>query len=61
MPQTREDRMYRYFRSLKRSGEFQHSHYRKGWYHSPYMTVAIVFKVPVKTVREVIEARRGDG
>lgn len=51
--------MVRYFKSLKRNPDFQRGHYRKGWYHSPYMQVAMRFKVPVRHVKAVLEAKRG--
>lgn len=56
MPQTRERRMYLMWKAAKKSS--QHDYYRKRWCHSPVMQVAVRFGVPVKTVREVIEAQR---
>lgn len=56
--QTREERIYRYWLSLKRDREFQHG-YRKGWYRGPYMQIAIQFRTSIREVKEIIEAKRG--
>lgn len=63
MPQTREDRIIAYLRALKRHPrhrEYRQSHYEKGYYLSPEMMVARLFEVPVRTVREIISARRAE-
>lgn len=61
MAQTREDRAYRYFQALRRSSRyrgFRHDHYAKGWCHGPHMEVARTFGIPIRTVKEIIAARR---
>lgn len=51
--------MYLYWRSLRRSREYQHGHYRKGWYPGPLMAVAMRFKVPIREVRDILDAQKG--
>lgn len=59
MSQTRERRMYLYWRSLKHDREYQHGYRRKGWYPKPLMMVARRFGLPVREVRDIIEAQKG--
>ncbi|MFB7823859.1 hypothetical protein [Streptomyces hydrogenans] len=59
MSQTRECRMYLMWRALKRSRSFQYEYYRKGWVDGPLMQVARRFKVPIRVVRDAIDAQRG--
>lgn len=64
MPQTREDRVFRYFQSLRRSSRyrgFRHDHYAKGWCRGPYMEVAQTFGIPIRTVKDIVAARRAAG
>lgn len=58
VPQSREERIYRYWLSLKRDREFQHG-YRKGWYSGPYMQIARQFRISIREVKEILEAKRG--
>ena len=51
--------MMRYFKSLKRDRDYQHG-LRKGWYQGPYMQVAMRFGVPIRHVKAVLEAKRGE-
>lgn len=60
MTQTPERRMYLYCKALRRDGSYCYEHYRKGWLPSPFMMVAMRFKRPVKEVRDVIDAQKGD-
>ncbi|WP_448333514.1 hypothetical protein [Streptomyces sp. DSM 41534] len=57
MPQTPQRRMYLYWKSLKRSREYQYG-LRKGWYSSRYMMVAKRFGIPVREVRDIIDSQR---
>ncbi|MGW7630551.1 hypothetical protein ACWGKO_16675 [Streptomyces griseoincarnatus] len=57
MGQTRERRMYLYWKSLKRSSSYQHD-YRKGWVHGPLMQVAMRFKTPIREVRDILDAQK---
>lgn len=54
MPQSRERRMYLMWRAVKRTHD-----YRRGESHSPLMRVAHRFGLPIREVRDVIEAQRG--
>lgn len=58
MPQTRERRMYLYWKSLKSSREYIHG-WHKGWYPKPVTTVARRFGVPVREVRGILDAQKG--
>lgn len=58
MPQTRERRMYLYWKSIRRDREYVHG-WRKGWYPKPVMAVAQRFGVPVREVRDILEAQKG--
>ena len=58
MGQTRERRMYLYWKSLKRSREYQHG-LRKGWYPKPVMAVAQRFRLSIREVRVIIDAQKG--
>lgn len=51
--------MYLYWRSLKHDREYQHGYRRKGWYPKPLMMVARRFGLPVREVRDIIEAQKG--
>lgn len=59
MSQTRERRMYLYWRALKKDREYQHG-LRKGWYHKPLMQVAMRFGIPIREVREILDAQKGE-
>lgn len=58
MSQTRERRMYLMWKALKRNRSYQRE-YRKGWVDGPLMQVARRFRVPIRVVRDAIEAQRG--
>jgi len=58
VPGSREERIYRYWLALKRDREFQYG-YRKGWYSGPYMQIARQFRISVREVKEILEAKRG--
>lgn len=58
MGQTRERRMYLYWKSLKRSSSYQHE-FRKGWVHGPLMQVAMRFQTPIREVRDILEGQKG--
>ncbi|MFF0588512.1 hypothetical protein ACFYWD_21345 [Streptomyces sp. NPDC003781] len=53
MTQTRERRIY-----LAWKGEKRRHDYRNGETHSPAMKVARRFRVPIRVVRDAIEAQR---
>ncbi|BET51752.1 hypothetical protein RGQ21_67340 [Kitasatospora aureofaciens] len=59
MSQTRERRMFLYWKSLKRNREYQFG-MRKGWYHKPLMMVAVKFRLPIREVRDIIEAQKDE-
>lgn len=58
MSQAPERRMYLMYKAVKRRS--QHDYYRKRWIHSPVMQVAMRFGVPVRQVREILDAQRVD-
>lgn len=58
MSQTRERRMYLYWKSLKTNRDYIHS-WHKGWLPKPVMMVAMRFGVPVREVRDILEAQKG--
>ncbi|MFF8902569.1 hypothetical protein ACF082_34445 [Streptomyces lydicus] len=54
MSQSRERRMYLMWKAEKARHD-----YRRGEPHTPLMRVAQRFQVPIREVREAIEAQRG--
>jgi hypothetical protein len=58
MSQTPEQRMYRYWKSLKSDREYQHG-LRKGWYPKRLMMVARKFGRPIREVRDILDAQKG--
>lgn len=58
MSQTRERRMYLYWKSLRRNREYRRG-VAKGWNPKPVMVVARKFRVPCREVRDVLEAQKG--
>ena len=54
MSQTPERRMFLMWQSVRKSYD-----YRRGEWGSPLMQVARSFGVPIRTVRDAIEAQRG--
>ena len=58
MSQTRERRMYLYWKSLKHDREYQHG-LRKGWYPKRLMMVAQRFRTPIREVRDILDAQKG--
>lgn len=59
MSQTRERRMYLYWKALKSDRDYQRDYRRYGTLPKPLMMVARRFGVPIREVREVIEAQKG--
>lgn len=59
MAQTRERRMYLYWKSLKKDREYQREYRRYGSLPKPLMMVACKFGVPIREVRTVLEAQKG--
>ncbi len=59
MPQTRERRMYLYWRSLKHDREYQREYRRYGHLPKPLMMVARQFGVPIREVRDILDAQKG--
>jgi hypothetical protein len=53
--------MYLYWRSLKRDTEYQRGYRRTGEYPKPLMMVAVRFGVPIREVREIVDAQKGVG
>jgi hypothetical protein len=47
--------MYLMWKAAKRNGDW----WRRGWGHSPLMQVAQRFRVPVREVRDIIDAQKG--
>lgn len=59
MSQTREQRMYRYWKALKRDREYIHG-WHKGWYPGRLMMVARQFRTPIREVRDILDAQKGE-
>lgn len=58
MSQTRERRLYLYWRSLRRNREYCRG-VAKGWYPKPVMMAARRFGVPCREVRDILDAQKG--
>lgn len=58
MSQTRERRMYLYWKALKHDREYIHG-WHKGYYPKRVMMVARKFRVPIREVRTILEAQKG--
>lgn len=58
MSQTRERRMYLYWKALKKDRDYIHS-LHKGWLPKPVMMVARTFGVPIREVRDILYAQKG--
>lgn len=56
MAQTREQRMYLMWKAAKGRHD-----YRNGETHSPLMKVARRFRIPIRQVRDIIDAQRPTG
>lgn len=54
--QTPERRMYLMWRGMRRKGRFR---YEFGG-QSPWMQIARAFRRPVREVREIVEAQKGE-
>jgi hypothetical protein len=58
MTQTRERRMYLYWKALKHDREYIHG-WHKGWLPGRLMMTARQFKTPIREVRDILDAQKG--
>lgn len=58
MSQTRERRMYLYWKALRKNREYRRG-VNKGYNPKPVMMVARQFRVPIREVRDILEAQKG--
>jgi hypothetical protein len=51
--------MYLYWKAVRQNREYRRG-YAKGWYHSPLMMVAMRFRTPIREVRDILDAQKGN-